>query len=329
MMKITKVELLWSRGCPFACTGCSMPDALRGGGLKTPNGGTLEDWYRGIEQMVMLGSQFVAIYGAEPLTRMEQLPEVIDWIHHVGMGSTLITALPRSQKLKDILAASTLDSVTCSYDGLYGDHGTGEFLDSHRKAKSVAGQRFLQDHQQIRDRACVATVSRENADQIVQMARAVTNDDMWFLWDLYHSGTGPLSKCGNDDGQDHSPTREQVVEICTELLKLKRAGKKIHASEHYMEFLIANYKGHVRSTWHCRGETVGWLTVDADGSILACDDWQKAYPGGKIWDDFDHDDLAKWVTCAREDCVGCTWSTHKDAIDIESGLIQLGSYVHE
>lgn len=267
-----------------------------------------------------LGSEFVAIYGAEPLTRMHHLPEVVNKIYSVGMKTTVITAMPRSQKLVELLQDSNLDSVTCSYDGLY--------LDNHRKSKSVSGQKFLADHLNLRDRACVATVSKENADQVPQMARRVTDDGIWFLFDLYHGGTGPLSKCGNDDGLNHSPTSDQVQYVCQALIEMKDSGRKIHASKEYLSFLMNSYNGKVRDTWHCRGSRVGWLTVDADGSILPCDDWQKVFPGGKIWDDFSESELEDWALGAVEDCPGCSWNTHWDAVAIESGLIQLGSYVH-
>lgn len=323
-MKITKVELLWSRDCPFACFGCTMPDELRGGGLKTKHKGTLEQWFKGIENMRLLGSEFVAIYGAEPLTRMEHLSEIIDKIYEVGMQCTVITAMPRHKNLAELLAKSNLDSVTCSYDGYFKE----DFSDKHRKAKSMAGQKFF-ENTQLRDRAVVATISKENGDKIVDMARRATDNDLWFLFDLYHEGHGPLSKCGNDDGKDHAPTVEQVQTICDALLKMKSEGKKIHASVDYLNFLRDKYNGVVRETWHCGGDHVGWLTIDADGSILPCDDYQSAYQGGKIWDNNNWKAVESWALNEVNKCKGCSWSTHAEAVWIEEGKIDLGTYVHE
>jgi len=321
-MKITKVELLWSRECPFACTGCAMPNPLRTSKTSISHQGTLKQWRRGIEQMKRLGSQFVAIYGAEPLTRMERLPEIVDHIHRTGMACTVITALPRSAQMRELLSSSSLDSVTCSYDGAY--------LDGSRKSKGVQGQLFFNspEYQHLRDRAVVATVSKENEHLIIDMAEQATRDDIWFLFDLYHPGTGPLSKCGNDDKKDHAPSKEGVLGICEALLKLKKQGRKIHASADYLNFLKMNYQGDVRSVWHCRGKVVGWLTVDADGSVLPCDDWQKPFEGGKIWDELDEERLERWALDSVEDCPGCSWNTHRDAIQIEAKQIKGSSYVH-
>ena len=317
-MNITKVELLWSRECPLKCIGCAMPNNLKGGPT-IYHAGNDADWARGISNIKNMGAKFIAIYGAEPLTRYEGLPFVINEIMKRGMATTVITALPLSPKMVQLLRESTLDSVTCSYDGITSDVS--------RKAKSASGWKFLADQPQIRDRTVVATISSENIKKGVHMALNATTNGYWFMFDFLHQGIGDLSKCSVTNVPPIDPI--DMREFIDGLLDLKKAGAKIHPSEAYLRFVRDNYKGSIRALWHCRGQSTGWLTVDSNGDILPCDDWQKRYPGGKIWDDIDFDAVSKWKEDAVLDCPGCAWNTHFDACRIErEEKGQVGSYVH-
>ena len=319
-MLIEKAELLWSRECPYACVGCTMPNPLRS--IKTSHRGTNEQWREGMKRIKALGSRFVAIYGAEPLTRMEGLPEVIESVYETGMKATVITALPLTHMLKTLLDTTPLDSVSVSYDAIY--------TDLFRKTKSESGIRMLLNNPKIKDRAVIATVTRLNVEEIPIMARRASDAGLWFLFDLYHPGSGELSKCGNElNVSSLEPNEQQVRAMATELLTLKRTGSLIHASEEYLSHISTLYRGKTRDTWHCVGLPTGWITVDADGSILACDDWQMRFPGGAIWDHgWTGDELAEWMQEARSSCAGCAWNTHFDACGIEAGKISPETYVH-
>ena len=269
--------------------------------------------------MRRLGSKFVAIYGAEPLTRPKYLPEVISAIYETGQACTIITALPRSPVLARLFATTPLDSLTVSWDGVYGD------LD--REKKSNDGQDILRKFNFVRDRSVVATVSALNVDRIAEMARTASDNGWWFLFDLYHPGAGPLSKCNDEGGLVEAPA-DRIRAMAEALIELKLAGGRVHASELYLTYLAETYKGRVRSAWHCYGRKAGWLTVNADGCVLPCDDWQKEFPQGKIWDTLLPESLEQWKNEAVRDCPGCLWNTHFDAVAIEEERIPLGSYVH-
>ena len=310
-MKITKVELLWSRACPYRCAGCAMP-------LDNPDHqGTIKQWQQGVRRMRELGSQFVAIYGAEPLTRPVGLAEVIREIYAVGMKATVITALPKSPLLRKLLNETPLDSITVSWDGTYGDEW--------REKKSMDGQHALHDYKDVRDRAVVATVSHLNVDQIVDMAKQATAEGWWFLFDLYHPGSGELSKCNNEGGLQQA-SQTKVHAMAKGLLEFKRAGGKVHASEQYLEFL-QTFAGSIRQMWHCHKRATGWLTIDSDGSIMPCDDWQ-VKSDKKIWDEIDPVPLKDWRDDAVSKCPGCAWNTHFHAVGIEEGTIPITTYVH-
>lgn len=320
-MRLTKVELLWSRACPLACAGCAMPSELQHpAAAATPHAGTVAEWQRGVQQMARWGARFVAIYGAEPLMRMVGLPEVVEAIYAAGMKATVISAIPHSPRFAALLdQAPHLDSLTVSWD---------EFADADRARKTRAGQHALAVYRRLRDRAAVAMVTEANADAVPAMAHQASAAGVHFLFDLYHPSTGRWSKCSDAPGL-RPPTVAQVQALCTALLALKQAGGLVHASAEYLTALRDGYTGNPRTFWHCRGSVVGWLTVDADGSILPCDDWQQPFPGGKVWDEINVAQLEAWRHATVLPCVGCAWNTHFDAVRIEkAGGDDLGSYVH-
>jgi hypothetical protein len=297
-----------------------MPNNLRNDGDKTMHRGLLDEWRRGIQRMRSLGSEFVAIYGAEPMLRPVMLPEVVTAIYETGMSATVITALPKGERMRQLLRNSPLDSITMSYDVATSD--------ADRVTKTDETLPALEMHRHLRDRAVVMTITAENVHTVLDVCDQMHAQGVWFLFDIFHSSGGPHSKCGHDAALAPPPA-EAMRAVAARLLERKKyQGLKIHASEAYLELVATKYDGDPRSLWHCAGKPTGWITVDSDGSILACDDYQRRYPGGKIWDDFDEQNLAAWMQLTRAECVGCAWNTHVDACAIEGGMSR-GTYVHQ
>lgn len=324
-IQIVKTELLWSRACHLTCAGCAMPNPLRHGGMRTRHGGTPEEWDRGMKRLASMGAQVVAIYGAEPLLRPKGLPEVIRSIYGHGMNATVISAMPDNPRMRELLEDTPLDSITMSYDAVDEDPS--------RTKKAAATQRAIAELiATVPDMGTVVTVTQENVGYLADITRKNTARGVWTLFDLLHGFGGNGSKCGHV-GALKPPGVEEMKKAAQEMLDLKRGGALIHASERFLLRLIDRYDGEPRNFWHCTrheggARPTGWLTVDADGSILACDDWQHAYPDAKIWDDFTDEALLAWLQPTREKCLGCAWNTNQDACDIELGLMERGTYVH-
>jgi len=305
-MKIIKTELLWSRACKYRCSGCGMRKPVL---HERPN---LDLWRKGFEELKALGNKFVAIYGAEPLERFEGLPEIVKMIKENDMDCTIITAYHDPEKLSK-LVASGLDSVTTSFD-VYGDQ--------HRTQKMLNGLETLREAN-VNDKACVITASLENQRYLVAAADKILKSGCWLLFDLMHGDNGN-GKC---KGYLPSPENRYLDEFLDYLIEQKKSGMKIHPSLEYLEYLKAHYDGDTREVWHCRGKEIGWVTVDFDGSIYPCDDWQSTN-GIKVWE------LAKrWQEFERfraqeiEKCPGCSWNTHFDAVNItKTG--EIGTYIH-
>lgn len=316
-VKILKAELLWSRHCPFTCAGCAMYD----NSIAQINDLTeLPKWQRGMDNLKSIGCQFLAIYGAEPLTRMKALPELIAYQRSIGLYQTVITALNAPKHIKRLVDAG-LDSLTVSYDI--------KTSDEDRATKMDNGACLLDTLSHIPDRACVVTLSSENEEHFISAAREVLGKGYWLLFDVMHPGMegdhAKLSKC---TGSGMEPSVEGVRRICGQLIKWKRDGLRVHASEPYLSYLAQHYNGDVRKTWHCGDHAaLGWITIDHNGDIFPCDDWQVPYPDGKIWDDINWDHFYDWRMEAVKPCAGCSWNTHWDAV-VLTERDEVGTYIH-
>jgi len=325
--QLEKVELLWSRACPFNCAGCAMKKAVN-----YNDSGTIEEWKRGFENIKALGCEFVAIYGAEPLVRFNSLVDIIRLIHTVGMECTVITALYAKDKVQELIDKSGLNSITISYDGIAEDD---------RTTKGMNGLKLLKDIE-VDDKAVCCTISKLNQTRLIQTMDEVLDTGYWFLFDIAHKANQPaqVSKC--------SDTLEPVEanwlkQFLTAAIERKEDGAKIHPSIHWMTYLKEHYAdgpGDVaRNVWHCYDEntaTLGWITVEFNGLVYPCDDYQIPIVNPatshalRIWtlNEIDVETLVKERNRIVRPCRGCAWNTHADAMSITSGEIDRGTYVH-
>jgi len=331
--RIIKAEFLWTKKCPFSCSFCGMVQNERAKQGEHLDENILEKWFKGIDNLKLIGCEFIAIYGAEPLTRMKGLPEIIKYQRNKGIEQTIITALYRPTNVRKLIDEGGLNSLTVSYD-LKVDDGD-------RMEKSDNGVKLLNEFPEVEDRACVITLMKDNQDIFLKGAKDVLDNGYWLLFDLVHPGyegvdekTGyALSKCiGSVD--EFKPDVEKVEEIINQLIEWKKEGLKIHASLDLLENIRDRYKeanGIVRESYHCgKMDSLGWVTIGPELQVYACDDWQMEYEFT-----LDQMDTAeKWVDFfewrkveSLKTCPGCMWNTHYNTHEIiETG--NSGSYVH-
>ena len=330
--RIIKAELLWTKKCPFSCSFCGMVQNERAANEKSDEE-TFTRWKKGMDNLKLLGCEFTAIYGAEPLTRMKYLPELIKYQRDIGMEQTVITALYKPERIRKLIDDGGLNSLTVSYDL--------KVTDDDRMEKSDNGTRLLNDFPEVEDRACVITLMKDNQDLFLTGAKDVLDSGYWLLFDIVHPGyegvdpkTGyNLSKCvGSVD--EYRPDVEKVQEIINQLIEWKKEGKRIHASIDLLENMRDRYtaaNGVVRDSYHCgKHASLGWVTIGSELQVYACDDWQMEYH--KPLDEMTTlEDWVEFFEWRREEslktCPGCMWNTHYNTHEIiESG--KSGSYVH-
>jgi MoaA/NifB/PqqE/SkfB family radical SAM enzyme len=320
-INIVKAELLWTKKCPFHCSYCGMVQNNRPQDIFD-----YSRFYKAMQNLKNIGCEFVAIYGAEPLSRMQNLDDVIKIQKELGLEQTIITALYQPHKIETLISAG-LNSISVSYDM--------QVQDKDRNEKSSNGIRLLNQFNNVNDRACITTLAPDNIDIFLESAKDVLNNGYWLLFDLVHPGYPgisdgySISKCIGDDVHYD---KDKINNIFNTLIEWKKDGKKVHASIKLLEFMRDNLNtSQIRKSWHCGNHnTLGWVTIGPNLELYYCDDCQVKYSksldemGSKEdWEEF----LIFRNNDSKERCPGCFWNTHIQAIQvIESGDID--TYVH-
>ncbi len=328
-MKLVKAEILWTRLCPLRCSYCAMIDYPQ---FKRPE---VEILNKGTDRLAALGCTFFAIYGASPLYDFTGLPEFIAHAEQSGISTTLIVdGVDRSSLEKlEVLHQHGLRSLTVSWDGQ-------KLNDKSINLKSERGPALLKEfrlrHDDLRDVEVVSTLTKINWQTILESIPSFSADHIWFSFDFLHPDRGnPGTKCkGQGLGLRFESGDEEMVRcIGTRLLDLKQQGSLIHQSEKFLSSIIQQPTLVTKLSWKCTSPKFpAWLTIDADGSVLPCDDfWTDR--SWKVWE-LTEERLNEFAAFYNQEvksrCNGCMWSTHYDAVQIrEADFVGLSQYKHE
>jgi len=326
-MKLVKAEILWSRKCNLNCSYCGMTDGRS-------NTLTLNEWKHGIDNLKELGCGFIAFYGAEPLLEFDKLPYVIDYAERLGIYTTVITSglVPNFKRKLDWLYANNLRSLSMSYDMVP--------LDKSSEAKMRKTLNHLScwnTNPGIRDSAAIATVTRNNFKELVNTASSLSMFDIWLFFDFIHWDRGqPGSKCKNFKGIDKLKFEDGDLYNLIDQLDLLyhlRDSLKIHTSVPFLNMIRNDPELLIRYDWNCADYDVfpSWVTVDCDGFVYPCDDFQLEVPKpiyiyelADNWDWFG--DI--WRPIVKEQCPGCLWNTHLDSHFIKEGKLPMSDFTH-
>jgi MoaA/NifB/PqqE/SkfB family radical SAM enzyme len=325
-MQLVKAEILWTRRCPLSCHYCRMKTGKY-------NSQSSSYWRVGLENLKQLNVPFIAIYGAEPLYDFEKLPKFISDATDLQIESTVITSglVSDWQYKLDKLYDVGLRSLTTSYDITTQDA-------SGCAKTAVALKRldfFRRGGRSIHNVAVVVTLTRQNFMQLPETIRKMSDCEIWTFFDIIHPDRGQVgSKTrGKDEAllfqHDDIP---QLISVLKEVQTLKHAGYEVHCSEAFLEFMITHSEVIENFTWNCADYDCfpSWVTVDCDGMVYPCDDFQPpelGVPVDKLASRYAH--LKKlWQASVKRYCPGCCWNTHVDAHFIKSSVAPITGYIH-
>lgn len=307
---LIKAEWLINRVCNLHCTYCAI---VRGSPERPRRPEMTQTQMRdGIQALLQLGCQFIAIYGGEPFLSPLLLP-MLKHCKKVGMKNTVITN--GSCWNADWTAryiGMGLESVTVSMDAL--DPLPGDTKDDEKRRQDA--MRVMKDLSQYvepglyLDREVSVTITPRNLDVVVALTRFWTEQGVWVSYDFVHVGSHPGTKrarryspwwTGSDD------ERRKVEAVAKEIKAIGAATGRVHTAEFVIDKWPQQYN---RMDWHC--SRPAWVSVDCDGSMLPCDDLEdpdvakiKVWDLKKRWTEFEE----LW-TAAVPKCPGCFWSTH-------------------
>ncbi len=327
-MKIVKAEILWSRRCPLQCDYCAMATGIK-------NSLPTWAWKQGMRELKKLGCEFAAFYGAEPLVEFNKLPDIVGFTESIGINTTIITSgcVPSFHEKLRILYNNGARSISMSHDMV----PIGS--DSERKmSRTVESLQYFQSlGSNVRDVAAIATLTRENFQELPDFIRRMTSRGIWVFFDFIHPYRHqPGAKTRSNTRTDQLIFRcidyPALQEILEEVLDLKNRGYLCHSSRPFLDIVSRHDFSILKNmSWNCALEEnfPAWLTIDCDGTVHACDDFQlshrfKITDISQTFEDFskEHQEL---VTAH---CPGCCWNTHIDAHLVKAGRLSINDYVH-
>lgn len=332
--QLAKAEILWTRKCPLKCSYCAMIDY-------DFEQAKVELMCEGVRKLKSHGCEFFAIYGSSPLWGEEfvGLRDYVQTITEVGALCTVIADGVDKMSLNKlaVLHEVGLRSLTVSYDADPAD--VAAHADPHTRLKAGKGiallRQFKAEFKDLRDAMVVATVTRKNWRHVLDAVPILSDEGIHLGFDFVHPDKGhPGTKCKGDAAglKFEAAQADEVAMFAEGMLKLKQGGALIHPSALYLSTIAAKPSMVVDLDWKCLGPTFpSWVTIDADGTVLPCDDFwtDRSF---KVWD-FDADALARFSTLydheVRTKCNGCLWNTHWDAVAIVEGRTSFEGYVHK
>ena len=316
-MKIVKAEILFSRKCNLKCSYCSMADGRE-------NTLSVSEWMNGIHQLKKLGCKFIAFYGAEPLLEFDKLKEVLPFAEKIGIDTTLITngVVPKTKIMLRDLNERGARSLSMSYDP--------EPLDENSRLKSLNSLDTLlwfKNLEDVRDVAAIATITSSNYTKLPDMVRKMSKYSIWTFYDLYHfDRKQPGSKTSDIDNKlcFTSLDTQALIKVLNEVNSMKNDGYLVHTNEYYLDVLKSHHISYYN--WNCADydQFPSWLTIDCDGLVYPCDDFQPNILKGKFtinnivntYEDF----KIQMKLITKGTCPGCLWNTHLSSHAIKAGL---------
>ena len=294
----TKAEILITRKCNLRCRYCGM--------IRDMVEMSTNSWSQVPYKLKELGVEFAPIYGAEPLMVFDSLIGFIESSKAVNLPITVITngillTKVRAKKLKQ----AGLNSVTMSMDIKPID------VDTQIKRKSTLDKlSWLQDI--FNDVEVICTVTRDDWHLLPDFIREMTNKRIWVHFDFYHTNKGqPGSKCLGIESK--MPSCDEIMEITEELIKMKEERYLIHPSWESLIHLATCPNQAYYQYWKCEGGS--FITIDSDGSIFFCDDYQpeelrNKYPILEYNDTWTWNEFKEVSENEVKKCPGCFWLTH-------------------
>jgi MoaA/NifB/PqqE/SkfB family radical SAM enzyme len=266
------------RRCNLACTYCNEYDDFS---KPVP----LDEMFRRIDRLGVMGTSIVTISGGEPLLHPE-LDDVISRIRHNGMIAGLITNgyLLVADRIERLNRAG-LEYLQISIDNVQPD-------DVSKKSLKVLDQKLqlLAEHAEFHINInSVLGSGIRNPEDALTVARRAIQLGFTSTVGILHDGNGQLQPLG--------PREKEIFE---EIMSLgKRSFTRVNQFQH-------NIAAGLENNWRCRAGS-RYLYICEDGLVHYCSQ-QRGYPGIplKVYtDEQRHREFFTKKTCAPHCTVSC------------------------
>lgn len=245
--------LFVTKNCNLACEYCQVPTKHPMPDLPT------SDWKQIIDRLAQWGLRATTIVGGEPTSRAD-LPEIIGHLRKSDILPCLISnfvTLTRDSISQFVDAG--LFSIQASIDALHGGgRGNRSWLDLLQFAGEIGALPLAS-----------TVVTARNVDEIPSLARAMTSRGIVYNCSLYQEVDGVFSV----GVPGLKPPRDRLVRAFREIEQIKRETGLVRTTYRYLRGATANYYDKL---WHCDPTKDSWINVNADGTLMPCQEYESS-----------------------------------------------------
>jgi MoaA/NifB/PqqE/SkfB family radical SAM enzyme len=289
-------QWMLTRRCNYRCKGCNVWQEQDAKELST------DQIKKGLDTLRELGVVEVTLSGGNPLLR-EDIDEIIEYASKYFITTVYDNGSMAAQKIDALRRA---DFVAISIDSL------NPRKNDYIKGVPGAWKKAMQTVEKLREAGvCVGvtpTISQLNLYEIVEVTKYFLKKKVLVWYSLYSydssDDASQLFKIGKQNDEFLITDKEGMINLCDNLMALKRKTSKILMTDKILEAVKTLYSEN-RRTWRCRA-LENFLIVDHLGRVAGChvhDPVVPVYDLTKVWNSEKFD-------CLRKNYSNCTRCTY-------------------
>ncbi len=253
-------QWLITRQCNYRCRGCNVWKEQDERELST------EEIKKGLDILKDLGIVELVLSGGDPLLR-DDIGEIIE--HACKLFVTTVYD-NGSMAAKKIDCLRNVDFVAISIDSL--DEAKNDYIKAVPGAWKRATEAVETLHKEGVKVSVTPTISQQNLYEIVDITNHFTGKGIPVWYCLYSYDTSvdakQLFRIGKANDEFVITDKQAMVNLCNQLIELKKKNKKILMTDKLLVTLRSLYEEDKR-TWKCQALN-HFLVVDHLGRIAGC-----------------------------------------------------------
>ncbi len=254
-------QWLVTRKCNYRCVGCNVWKEQDENELST------DEIIKGLKILKDIGIIELVLSGGDPLLRPD-IGEIIDYASDRFVTTVYDNG---SQAVKKLDALRKVDFAAISIDSL--DEAKNDYI----KAVPGAWKKAMNAVETLQKEgikvSVTPTISQMNLYEIVDITNYFTNKGIPVWYCLYSYDTSVDSKqlfrIGKANDEFVITDKQAMVNLCNQLIELKKKNKKILMTTKLLKTLRSLYEEKEERTWKCQALNT-FLVVDHLGRISGC-----------------------------------------------------------
>ncbi len=254
-------QWLVTRKCNYKCRGCNVWKEQDQHEL------TADEIKKGFDILKKLGIVELVISGGDPLLR-DDIGEIIDYASKLFV-TTVYDNGSLAEKKIDLLRKA--DFVAISIDSL--DEAKHDYLKNVAGAWKEGTQAVEALHKEGIKVSVTPTISQRNLNEIIDLTNHYTNKGIPVWYCLYSYDTSidkkQLFRIGKENDDLVITDRQAVVNLCNQLIEMKKKNKKILMTDKLLLAMRSLYEENSKRTWKCQALNQ-FLVIDHLGRVAGC-----------------------------------------------------------